>query len=641
MFQCVGTRPVLRSRSQLTLSAAPPSPASLELQRSPANLRSLPPRFDFDPKELKQKYLAERDKRLRPDGLDQYIMQAEVEDKSLVDDPWCEPLERKIRKEEVTVLILGGGFSGLLSAKKILDAGIEDFMILEKGSDFGGTWYWNRYPGAMCDTEAYIYMPLLEETGYVPVEKYTRAPEILQHCRRIGEKYDLYRRTLFQTCAADLAWDDAANRWVCTSDRGDVITAKYVVVGSGLGTSKIKLPKVPGLGSFKGKTIHTMRWDYEYTGGDSYGGLTKLADKKVAVVGTGCTGLQVVPNVANYAKHLYVVQRTPSAVDIRGNRKTDPEWAKGLKPGWQRERDENYAMFSAMTPQPVDMVDDGWTDLFTQLVSLVGAQMMLGLGKEYTPEELFELANFKKQDEIRKRTAEIVKNPETAEKLKAWYHALCKRPTFSDEYLETFNKENVTLLDTDGKGVERITEKGIVVNGEEIEIDCLIFATGFELGTNWVTRSGYHVKGRGGVTLEEKWKDGVSTLFGCATNGFPNMFLAGSVSQAVLNPNFTRLWVDDQTDFLAHAIKEAEARGADFVEVTKEGEDAWVEEVIAKTRMNTKFSSECTPGYYNNEGDLSKMKARNGMYGAGPIVYRQKIQEWKAKVDGVEFGKAK
>ena len=198
--------------------------------------------------------------------------------------------------------------------------------IVEKGGDFGGTWYWNRYPGAQCDTASMVYMPLLEETGHRPTEKYAHAPEILEQCRRIGRQYRLYEKALFQTEVTELRWDDARSRWVVSTSRGDRFTASFV--GLGIGPLHVpKLPGIPGIETFKGHAFHTSRWDYDYTGGDPNGApLTGLADMRVAIIGTGATSVQAVPHLARAAKQLLVVQRTPSSVDVRGNAPIDPEW---------------------------------------------------------------------------------------------------------------------------------------------------------------------------------------------------------------------------------------------------------------------------------------------------------------------------
>ena len=258
---------------------------------------------------VRAKYAYERDKRLRPDGPDQYItVDQGGEFSEYLEDQHADALlERASIVDDVQVTVIGGGFAGLLSAARLRQGGATDVRIIERGSDFGGTWYWNRYPGAQCDTESYIYMPLLEEVGYVPTEKYARAPEIFEHSKAIARKFDLYRDALLQTEVTSLEWDADANRWIVGTNRGDVLRSRFVVWGCGA-ISRPKLPGIPGIHSFEGKSFHSSRWDYNYTGGDNQGNLTGLADKKVAIVGTGATAVQIVPYLGAWAEHLYVFE---------------------------------------------------------------------------------------------------------------------------------------------------------------------------------------------------------------------------------------------------------------------------------------------------------------------------------------------
>src|ERR1051325_7541934 len=291
----------------------------------------------FDPEALKAKYRAEREKRLRADGNEQY-REIKGEFAHYLDDPYVAPgFARAPLTDEVEVVVIGGGFGGLLAGARLREAGIDDIRIIEKGGDFGGTWYWNRYPGAACDIESYIYLPLLEELGTVPVEKYSRAPEILRHSRAIGDKFDLYRNACFQTEVKALHWDEAAARWIVRTNRGDAMKARFVVMADGP-LHRPKLPGIPGVESFRGHSFHTSRWDYGYTGGDASGGLTKLRDKVAGIIGTRATAVQCVPHVAEGSKQLFVFQRTPSSIDVRANRPTDWDWAKSLQPGWQQQR---------------------------------------------------------------------------------------------------------------------------------------------------------------------------------------------------------------------------------------------------------------------------------------------------------------
>ncbi len=586
----------------------------------------------FDPETLRRKYREERDKRLRAEGNAQYI---EIKDEfgHYLEDPYVAPIVRAPKTDTVEFLVIGGGFAGLLAGARLREAGVEEIRMIEKGGDFGGTWYWNRYPGAACDTEAYIYLPLLEETGYIPTEKYAKAPEILAHSKRIGKHFDLYRDVLFQTQITELRWNADASAWRVTTDRGDNFHARFVVMANGP-LNRPKLPGVAGIGSFKGHSFHTSRWDYDYTGGDSYGNLEKLKDKRVGVIGTGATAVQCVPHLGASAKALYVFQRTPSSIDVRANRKTDPDWSNTLQPGWQRRRMENFSTITGGGFAEVDEVMDGWTEIIGKLLR---SRNMKGS----TPTEIIrtiELADFEKMEQIRARAESVVEDRETAENLKPWYRQFCKRPCFHDEYLQTFNRPGVKLIDTNGKGIERITEKGIVADGEEYELDCIIYASGFEVGTPMERRAGYQVYGEGGVALSDKWRAGVSTMFGMHTNGFPNLLIMG-LSQVGGSANIPHV-IDVQARHIAYVLKNAVARQARILDISKAAEEDWVQKVVAASVMSLDFLETCTPGYYNNEGQpQGELIRRNGAYAPGIMAFSRILDAWREEgsLAGVEF----
>lgn len=487
--------------------------------------------------------------------------------------------------------------------------------------------YWNRYPGAQCDIESYIYMPLLEEVGYMPTEKYARAKELLHHSRMIGEKFGLYEHALFQTEVKEMRWDEETAMWTTSTSRGDKIRSRFVIPAAGP-LHRPKLPGVPGVEVFKGHSFHSSRWDFNYTGGDPSGGLEKLKDKRVGIIGTGATAVQIVPHLGEWSKHLYVFQRTPSSIDVRGNRPTDQEWASKLEPGWQRKRMDNFDSVVNGGIEPEDMVADGWTDILRGLLA------KFALMKDLSPEVIAaqrQIADFEKMNQVRARCDKVVKDKKTAEALKPWYNQFCKRPCFHDEYLDTFNRPNVTLVDTEGKGVERITEKGVVANGEEFELDCLIYATGFELATDWTHRTGFEIYGRDGQTITEKWKEGASTLHGWSTRGFPNCLIV-QVVQAALTPNFMHV-TGEQARHFAYVIHEAKKRGIRTLEPTKEAEDAWTDVIVEGTKLRGSFFQECTPGYYNNEGQPSMFAARNATFGHGSPAFLNILKGWRAEND--------
>jgi cyclohexanone monooxygenase len=589
----------------------------------------------FDPDALRERYRVERDKRLRDDGNEQYV---EMTGKfaHYLEDPYVdEKTEREPVNDEVDVVLIGGGFGGLQAGARLRDAGIKDIRIIEKGAAFGGTWYWNRYPGAQCDIEAYCYLPLLEELNYVPKEKYAYAREILDHSEAIGEHFDLHDCALFQTEVTELRWDESIERWIVSTNRGDAIKARFVSMANGP-LHRPKLPGIPGVRDFKGHTFHTSRWDYDYTGGGPDGGLDKLGDKKIAIIGTGATAIQCVPFLGETAEHLYVFQRTPSTVDVRGNMPTDPAWAKGLQPGWQKHRMENFNSMISGVPQEEDLVNDGWTDLIGKMIN----QFQRAKGdSNMSLEQMIEMANFEKMEEIRARVDELVEDDEVAEKLKPYYKMFCKRPTFNDDYLPTFNRSNVTLVDTDGQGVERITEKGLVVDGVEYEVDCIIYSTGFEVGTSYTRRSGYDVIGREGKSLSDHWRDGTRSLHGMGSHGFPNVFIMNT-SQGGFTANFPHL-LDESAVHQAHIIAHAIDQGYNTVEVTAAAEEEWIKTIIGFEGgpLGGLGGPDCTPGYYNNEGQPNPNAQQSAPYGGGSIRFFELLKEWRedGKFEGLVF----
>jgi len=597
--------------------------------------------LEFDADALHAKYLAERDKRLREDGNAQYV-EVKAEFSHYVDDPYVEPgFTREPVFDEVEFTIIGGGFGGLLMGAKLRAAGVESIRVVEAAGDFGGTWYWNRYPGAMCDVESYCYLPLLEELGYMPKHKYSFAPEILEHSRNLAKHYRLYDQALLQTKISELRWDEADKRWIVATNRGDRFKTRYVAMANGP-LSRPKLPGIPGINDFKGHTFHTSRWDYRYTGGDSSGGLTGLKDKRVGIIGTGATAVQCIPHLGEWAKELYVFQRTPSSVDVRNNAPTDPQWAASLEPGWQARRQANFNILVAGGDQDEDLVHDGWTDIFRNLTGGAAKDMARKLGRRLTPAERAEvmaIADYRKMNQVRARVDAIVQDPATAAALKPWYRQFCKRPCFHDEYLPTYNRPNVHLVDTHGNGVERLTERGVVANGREYELDCLIFATGFEVGTAYTRRAGYDIIGRGGVTLSEHWADGLRTLHGLTTHGFPNCFFLGFTQTAITISVPQAL--GEQARHAAYLVTESQARGHEVIEPTAAAEEAYVAEVKSLARLGARFFMECTPGYYNSEGAPGNRNGFNSdMYGAGPLRFFELLGAWRndGRLDGIALG---
>lgn len=596
--------------------------------------------LEFDLCALRRKYRDERDRRLREDGENQFIHTTGEYGRFREVDPYAQRIPRDRLTFETEILVLGGGFAGLTVAGRLIEAGFHDLRVVDNAADFGGTWYWNRYPGAQCDIDSYCYLPLLEETGYMPREKYSFAPEIQAHARRIARHYGLYEKAIFHTSITAMDWDEDRLVWNVTTDRGDHIRARCVVCGSGPGTMP-KLPGIPGIDTFRGHSFHTSRWDFDYTGGDSRGNLFKLADKRVAVIGTGASAVQIVPHVGMHAQHLYVFQRTPSALNPRGNVPTDPAWVKTLAPGWQRTRQRNFNDVVAGLPFDVDMVNDGWTDMFRTLQNSLLAGNAAAAGQ--SPEQLAllsEIVDARKQNTVRDRIDAIVNDPRTAEALKPWYRTFCKRPCFNDEYLPTFNRTNVTLVDTSGRpGIERITPAGISANGTEYEVDCIIFATGFEFSSDYRHRIPFAVNGRGGRSLFDLWANGRRTLHGHSTHGVPNWFYIGN-SQVGLSVNYTSM-LDDQARLISHILTRMRERGARVVEATAEAEAAWVAEIRDKAAGASQFLEECTPGYFNNEGNakIARATLTGDSYAPGVSAFNALISAWieRGDCEGLAF----
>ncbi len=579
----------------------------------------------FDPDALRNKYREERDKRLREDGNNQYT-EVTGQFSHYVEDPYLdEVIEREPLTDEVEIAIIGGGFGGLLAGARLREAGLENIRMIEKGGEFGGTWYWNRYPGAACDIESYVYLPLLEETGYVPPKKYVDGADILEYSQLIARKYDLYRDALFQTEVKEVHWDAAASRWMIHTNRGDAFKARFLVMSNGP-LNRPKLPGIAGIDAYQGHTFHTSRWDYGYTGGNANGGLTGLADKKVGIIGTGATAVQCVPHLAEGAKELFVFQRTPSSIDERNDRPTDMDWWQSQAPGWHQERMDNFNTLVSGGVADKDLVNDGWTEIIRNLLLMIQTEQNSGLSMEELQAKM-ELADFQKMESIRNRVDAIINDPDTAEHLKPYYRQFCKRPCFHDDYLPAFNRDNVTLVDTDGQGVARITEKGVVANGVEYELDCIVFGTGFEVGTDYQRRCGYEIHGRAGESLSEHWKDGARTFHGLHVHGFPNLFMMGH-TQTGFTANYPHA-LNEQSKHIGYIITSCQAGNHNVVEASAEAEQQWVETIVSLARMNEQFLADCTPGYYNNEGKPSERSLQDANYGAGPVAFFKVLDDWR------------
>jgi cyclohexanone monooxygenase len=589
-----------------------------------------PPAEEIDIPALRAKYRRERDRRISKQHNDQYVPASGKWKDVYEVDPYTPVAPREAIAGETDVVILGAGYCGMMVATQLKRAGITDFYNIDHGGNFGGTWYWNRYPGIQCDNDSLVYMPLLEETGYMPSKKFCDGHEIHDHCQIIADTYGLRDNALFHTLIEELVWNGEENRWLVRTNRGDAIRARFVVLAMGP-LNKPKLPGIPGLDQFKGKVFHTARWDYDYTGGgwrDPV--LDKLKDKKVAIVGTGATAIQVVPYLAKYAAQTYVVQRTPSTIDARDNRPIDPEWYAAQKPGWQQERIRNFhhAAMERLAPDEPDLVQDIWTEISRN----VSAELEAEGWPDVAPEDYAarrEVMDYRVMERLRAR-CDVVEDSATAEALKPYYRYLCKRPASNDEFYPAFNQPNVHLVDVaETRGLERLTETGFVHQGVEHEIDCLILASGYEVTNDLDRRWGIaRIEGEGGLSIYDYWREGFRTFQGMTANQFPNMFFTG-FTQAAANASNSKTFID-QGFHIGHIASEALKRGAVRVEPSPEAQEAYIRHLRAIAVDNSAYVNECTPSYFNNEGDQTKKRGIFGEpWGEGYYAFEEMLAKWR------------
>ena len=570
-------------------------------------LKTLPPEpvgAVFDAEE-QAKYKAFKEARA---GAADYIEMKGEFSRYLEDVYSADPVPREALTDECDVLVVGAGFAGLLLWHKLRAAGFENVRFCEKGGDVGGTWYWNRYPGIACDVESYSYLPLLEEMDYIPSMKFAAGFEIMEYCQKMAEKFGFYDKCLFHTTVEKTEWDEASTRWTVHTDRGDAMRAKFVVLANGILTTP-KLARIDGMQSFAGDSFHTSRWDYNID----------LKGKRVGIIGTGATAVQAVPELAKIVEELYVFQRTPSSIDVRDQRETSVEefreWAK--EPGWAKARRARFAKIS-----------QGRTALKANDDYLAGRVNDFRERKQHSeqisPEELVQKqldSNFRIMEQIRARVDAIVEDPATAAALKPYYPYGCKRPTFHDEYLPTFNLPHVHLVDTAPKGVSQINAQGVVHNGKEYPLDVLIYATGFQ----WMATSTFNmVVGREGRTLRDKWQEeGTKTFLGLHSKGFPNLFLISGPQGGGGSFNFTNA-IEEHGDYVVWLLETMRDQGNEVVDVEAEHEDAYAKHCRDADQL-TRPLRDCIT-YYNGHGEAEPGSL--AYYGGGTWhKYRIRAQE--------------
>ncbi len=536
------------------------------------------------------------------------------------------------------MVIVGGGIAGLLAGAELRKAGIERIRLVDQAGGVGGTWYWNRYPGVMCDIESYIYLPMLEELDYVPTRRYASGEEILAHLEAIAERFDLVADGLFHTGVDRRGLgrgSSPAGGSAPTAATSCAVATTCIAVGI---LNLLKLPTIAGMETFAGPSFHTARWDYEVTGGAPGQPLTKLGDKVVGPRRHRRHRHPVRRAAGDAAQHVYVFQRTPSAIGERGNRPTPPDFAEELAPGWQQARMDNFQAIMLGRDVDEDQVDDGWTHHYAAVNNVPLRDGMTTQEYVRSVEEL----DYSIMEEHRHRVEEIVRDPATAEVLKPYYRYICKRPCFHDEYLPALNRPNVTVVDCPS-GIERITEDGLVVDGELYEVDCIIYGTGFEAEVTPLSRrAGHEIIGRGGVSLAEKWADGAASLFGMMSRGFPNFFaMPAPGQQAVVTVNYTQLAVLGAR-FVGGAVGILDREGVKVFDVSAQAEEEWVQKVVSSFTDASSVLSQCTPSRINFEGHPESMNPRNGNFGrrlGDYFGYKELLEQWleKGACEGLEL----
>ena len=570
-------------------------------------LKTLPPEpvgAVFDAEE-QAKYKAFKEARA---GAADYIEMKGEFSRYLEDVYSADPVPRDALTDECDVLVVGAGFAGLLLWHKLRKAGFENVRFCEKGGDVGGTWYWNRYPGIACDVESYSYLPLLEEMDYIPSMKFAAGFEIMEYCQKMAEKFGFYDKCLFHTTVEKTEWDEDSTRWTVHTDRSDAMRAKFVVLANGILTTP-KLARIDGMQSFAGDSFHTSRWDYNID----------LKGKRVGIIGTGATAVQAVPELAKIVKELCVFQRTPSSIDVRDQRETSveefEEWAK--EPGWAKARRARFAKIS-----------QGRTAMKANDDYLAGRVDDFRDRKQHaeqiSPEELVQKqldSNFRIMEQIRARVDAIVEDPVTAAALKPYYPYGCKRPTFHDEYLPTFNLPHVHLVDTAPRGVSEINARGVVHDGKEYPLDVLIYATGFQ----WMATSTFNmIVGREGRTLRDKWQEeGTKTFLGLHSKGFPNLFLISGPQGGGGSFNFTNA-IEEHGDYVVWLLETMRDQGNGVVDVEAEHEDTYAKHCRDADQL-TRPLRDCIT-YYNGHGEAEPGSL--AYYGGGTWhKYRTRAQE--------------
>ena len=473
--------------------------------------------------------------------------------------------------------MVGAGFAGLYMLHRLRQSGFSA-QAFEAGGDVGGTWYWNRYPGARCDVESMEYSYSFSEAlqqEWEWTERYAGQPEILRYANHVAERFDLRRDIAFRTKVTAAVFDENVNRWRIDTDTGTRVAARFLIMATGC-LSSANTPDFKGLGGFRGATYHTGRWPHEEV---------CFSGQRVGVVGTGSSAIQAIPVIAEQAAHLTVFQRTPNYSIPARNGPLDPEFAREIKAEYARFRARNYRMhagFGSKTPpNNAPALDD---DAATREANYAARWQRGGFGflGAYNDLLLNRQANETAAAFARARIREAVADPETAELLCPDNVIGCKRPCLDTRYFETYNRPNVCLVDARANPIERITPAGIVAGGEEHTLDSIVFATGFDAMTGAVL--GVDIRGCDGLPIQRKWEAGPRTYLGLCTAGFPNLFLiSGPGSPSVLTNMICS--IEQHVNWIADCMERLRADSLATIEATPEAEENWVAHVNAVANL--------------------------------------------------------
>ena len=482
-----------------------------------------------------------------------------------------------------------------------------------------------------------MYLPFLEETGYTPKERFSYGPEIREQIARVVKQWDLIPHAYFHTEITAMDWDESLRRWHVHTNQLDHFIAQFVVLATGT-FHELKLPGLPGLESFEKPHFHSSRWNYDITGGSPTDWkLDKLADKTVGIIGTGASAVQLVPQLAKNAKKLYVFQRTPVSISLRENTPTrdDPAiCAMVQKEGWQRARMDEFAniLQGVITDRDCSALE-GVDVLTVRALVKEAEESGATLRMEEIP-KLLQMADFRVMEKIRNVIANTVRDQATAESLKPWYPFMCKRPAFSNDYLEAFNRPNVELVDTDGRGVTRLTQTSVVANEREYPVDLLVYSTGFDYETDadFYHRTGIRMVGTSGRTMDEAVTErgGPATLFGIHFREFPNLLNIGP-AQAGVTANWTQTTYvagEHIAAVIAHVLRQKE-RGTEVIEPLEETVENWGRQVEEGHEMRLQVNASCPPGYYNKQGRPQDISSRMAYYPKGIMEWQKVMREWR------------